>query len=465
MGILYTKTLFDTSMEYNRGFTNLIAMVVAIGGFLLGFDSAVISGAIPFITDFFALNELQTGWAVSCLILGSIAGNSLAGPLSDEWGRRKILMITAVLFLISAISSALANTFWFFIVARIIGGVGVGGALLIAPVYIAEVSPPNLRGQLVSFNQLNIVIGISLAYFSNYFLLQLDDNNWRWMLGIEAIPALLYFLFLYFVPDSPRWLIQKEFKDKAFNVMKKVGGSDYARHEMNEITESVSKEKIEGLKTQLRDFFSGKMKFIIFIALTLGFFQQITGINAVLYYAPTIFKKTGIGTDAAFIQAAIVGLTNLSFTVLAMALIDKIGRKPLLLAGCAGMTISLFILTYFAHYQSFTGYGVLVAILGYVASFAVSLGPVLWVILSEIFPNRFRGLGISIAGLWASIISFSVTLLFPWEIEYLGKSITFLIYALLALLAFLFVFFIMPETKGKSLEQLEKILFKNQKLN
>lgn len=452
-------------MEYNRGFTNLIAMVVAIGGFLLGFDSAVISGAIPFITDFFALNELQTGWAVSCLILGSIAGNSLAGPLSDEWGRRKILMITAVLFLISAISSALANTFWFFIVARIIGGVGVGGALLIAPVYIAEVSPPNLRGQLVSFNQLNIVIGISLAYFSNYFLLQLDDNNWRWMLGIEAIPALLYFLFLYFVPDSPRWLIQKEFKDKAFNVMKKVGGSDYARHEMNEITESVSKEKIEGLKTQLRDFFSGKMKFIIFIALTLGFFQQITGINAVLYYAPTIFKKTGIGTDAAFIQAAIVGLTNLSFTVLAMALIDKIGRKPLLLAGCAGMTISLFILTYFAHYQSFTGYGVLVAILGYVASFAVSLGPVLWVILSEIFPNRFRGLGISIAGLWASIISFSVTLLFPWEIEYLGKSITFLIYALLALLAFLFVFFIMPETKGKSLEQLEKILFKNQKLN
>ncbi len=452
-------------MDYNRGFTNLIAMVVAIGGFLLGFDSAVISGAIPFITDFFLLNELQTGWAVSCLILGSIAGNSLAGPLSDEWGRRKILMITAVLFLISAISSALANTFWFFIVARIIGGVGVGGALLIAPVYIAEVSPPNLRGQLVSFNQLNIVIGISLAYFSNYFLLQLDDNNWRWMLGIEAIPALLYFLFLFFVPDSPRWLIQKDFNDKAFNVMKKVGGSDYAHHEMNEITESVSKEKIEGLKTQLRDFFSGKMKFIIFIALTLGFFQQITGINAVLYYAPTIFKKTGIGTDAAFIQAAIVGLTNLSFTVLAMALIDKIGRKPLLLAGCAGMTISLFILTYFAHYQSFTGYGVLVAILGYVASFAVSLGPVLWVILSEIFPNRFRGLGISIAGLWASIISFSVTLLFPWEIEYLGKSITFLIYALLALLAFLFVFFIMPETKGKSLEQLEKILFKNQKLN
>lgn len=508
-------------MNITIRYTVLISLIVALGGFLLGFDSAVISGAVPFIKNYFVLDDIELGWAVSCLILGAITGNMVAGPLSDKFGRKKVLIVTAVLFAISAVSSALATDFTFFIFARLLGGIGVGGAILIAPVYIAEIAPPDQRGKLVSFNQLNIVIGISAAYFSNYFLLDIGADNWRWMLGVEAIPAILYFISLFSVPESPRWLIRKGFDDIAKAIMERVGGKEHAQKAYAAIRDSLSADKV---KARFGELFQSKMRLIMFIAFAITFFQQITGINAVLYYAPSIFQKAGGGTESAFVQAVVVGLINLSFTIVAMYLIDRLGRKPLLMIGTATMTISLFVLmtafnqanyrlspvfyeklsnenlpkelitelenyagknfesedimletisqnldkAYVTKYKTklvnnaieLNTFLVLLAILAYVASFAISLGPVMWVLLSEIFPNKLRGMAISIAGLFNSIVSFTVTLVFPWELENLGATGTFMIYGVFAALAFVFVKFVIVETKGKTLEEIEQSLVK-----
>lgn len=449
-------------MKYNKRYTVLTALIVALGGFLLGFDSAVISGAVPFIKDYFVLDEIQLGWSVSCLIFGAMLGNSVAGPLSDLLGRKRVLLFTAVLFAFSAISSALASNFGFFIFARIIGGIGVGGAILIAPIYIAEIAPAEKRGQLVSFNQLNIVIGISAAYFSNYFLLETGEHNWRWMLGVEAIPAIIYFLALFIVPMSPRWLYSKGNKVQSRIILEKIGGIEYAKKCVSEIQESFNKKHE---KSSLRNLFVNKYAFILFIGFTIAFFQQIHGINAVFYYLPTIFEQAGSGTKAAFMQAVVVGLTNLAFTVLAINLIDRMGRKLLLIIGATGITIAHIILG-FAFNKPLEEINITVvmpALMLFVASFAISFGPVMWALLSEIFPNIVRGIAISIVGLFNSLISWSVTFIFPWELENIGPSATFFIYGLLAAFSLLFAIFFVPETKGRSLEQLEKELIREKK--
>jgi len=437
----------------------MIAAIVALGGFLLGFDSAVISGAVPFIQTYFDLTDLQLGWSVSCLILGAMLGNSMAGPMSDKFGRKSVLIVTSLLFIVSAVTSATATQFWFFIVARIVGGIGVGGAILIAPIYIAEIAPAEKRGQLVSFNQLNIVIGISAAYFSNYFLLDVGENNWRWMLGVEAIPALIYFSTLFIVPKSPRWLFRKGNRIQARITLEKIGGIEYAKNSLAEIQESFQRQKS---KVQLKDLFAYKYSFIILIGLTIAFFQQITGINAVMYYAPTIFEQAGGGTEAAFMQAIVVGLTNLVFTIVAINLIDRLGRKTLLIIGASGMTIALTVLGFSFNkpIEDINTAVVLTAILLYVASFAISFGPVMWALISEIFPNLIRGLAVSLVGFFNSLVSFSVTLLFPWELSKIGPSGTFFIFGGMALFGLLFAIFLVPETKGRSLEQLEKELIR-----
>ncbi len=426
---------------------------------MLGFDSAVISGAVPFIKEYFVLNEIQLGWSVSCLILGAMLGNSVAGPLADRYGRKNVLIVTSLLFTVSAISSALATQFGFFIVARLIGGIGVGGAILIAPIYIAEIAPAEKRGQMVSFNQLNIVIGISAAYFSNYFLLQVGEDNWRWMLGVEAIPAVIYFGLLFVVPKSPRWLYKNGNKIQARITLEKIGGVDYAKKCINEIQESFEEKSDKG---KIARVFTRKYGFIMFIGLTIAFFQQITGINAVMYYAPTIFEQAGGGTEASFMQAVIVGLTNLVFTLVAINLIDRLGRKTLLIVGASGMTIALTVLGFAFNkpIEDINAYLVLGFILLYVASFAISFGPVMWALLSEIFPNLIRGVAISLVGFFNSLVSFSVTLVFPWELSHIGPSGTFFIYGGMALLSLLFAIIFVPETKGKSLEQLEKELIR-----
>ncbi|MEO0724169.1 MAG: sugar porter family MFS transporter [Bacteroidota bacterium] len=507
------------------------ALIVALGGFLMGFDASVISGVNKFIEIEFGLTKLQVGWSVSSLTLTATLAMLAAGPLSDRIGRRRVLKFAAVLYAISAIGSALAPSFTALVAARMIGGVGVGASLIIAPMYIAEISPPELRGRMVSFNQLNIVIGISVAFFTNYLILQLgksdaewamnlkfDEWNWRWMLGLETLPAILYFAGLYFVPRSPRWLVMKGEFDEAMSVMKRASGEDAAA-ELEKIRNAMEVGD-QTSKLPISELFKKSMALVLTIGIVVGVLQQITGINSVFFYAPMIFEQSGVGTDASFSQAIYVGVINLVFTLIAIALIDKLGRKPLLIFGLAGIAICMFVLAYSFKTADYTltesavatlpaeinkesladvvgvSYGsdleyktalqaalgekaagtyeselvsgaitinptlVLLGILGFVASFAISIGPVMWVLFSELFPNAVRGLAISFVGLVNSAVSFLVQLVFPWELATLGASTTFLIYGVFGLIGVFFVLFVVPETKGKSLEELEELLVK-----
>ncbi len=508
----------DKVVKMNKSYTVLISLIVALGGFLLGFDSAVISGAVKGITSYFEMTDAMLGFAVGCVIFGAMAGNLLAGPMADKFGRKYVLIAVAALFTISASWSALATGYTEFIIARIIGGIGIGGAILIAPIYIAEIAPPRLRGSLVSFNQLNIVIGISVAYFSNYFLVNYGEESWRWMLGVEAIPAFIYFLALFTVPRSPRWLILKLNKVKtARKILQKIGGEEYGEITVLEIQRGQARMEEKG---RLTDLFKSKYATIMIIALGIAFFQQITGINAIFYYAPTIFEQAGGSTDSSFLQAIVVGLTNLVFTLVAIWLIDKLGRKPLLLIGTSFMTLALLLATLafnnatydfeeaslqkigntetkealaefegrsfasqselftevrtklneeqfldfkrneITNFISINANLVLIAILLYVASFAISLGPVMWTLISEVFPSKIKGIAISVVGFFNSLVSFSVTQIFPWELSNLGPTTTFAIYALLSFLAILFVMKYVIETKGKTLEEVEQLLIR-----
>ena len=503
----------------NRSYTILISLIVALGGFLLGFDSAVISGAVKGITTYFDMSDSMLGFAVGCVIFGAMAGNLMAGPMADRFGRKKVLIVVAALFAISASWSALATNYTEFIIARIIGGVGIGGAILIAPIYIAEIAPPKLRGSLVSFNQLNIVLGISVAYFSNYFLVNYGTESWRWMLGVEAIPALIYFLSLFTVPKSPRWLIQKHGQvDAAGAILSKIGGESYSEETIKDIQENLDKKEEKG---KLADIFKKKYATIMIIGLGIAFFQQITGINAIFYYAPTIFEQAGGSTDSSFLQAIVVGLTNLVFTIVAIWLIDRLGRKPLLLIGTSFMTVALLLAmlsfnnatydfneetiskisdteiksalqplegeTYQSQSELFAAVSsklndaqflnfkrneitnfiqinaslVLIAILLYVAAFAISLGPVMWTLVSEVFPNKIKGIAISVVGFFNSLVSFSVTQVFPWELSTLGPTMTFGIYAILSFCAIIFVYKFIIETKRKTLEEVEELLIRS----
>ncbi|MEM1271469.1 MAG: sugar porter family MFS transporter [Bacteroidota bacterium] len=521
----------STHGAVNTGYIVKTALIVALGGFLMGFDASVISGVIGFIEAEFELTKIQLGWAVSSLTLAATLAMMAAGPLSDAYGRKRVLIVAAVTFALSAIGSALAPSFWVLVVARMLGGFGVGAALIIAPVYIAEISPPEKRGQMVSFNQLNIVVGISVAFFSNYLILQLGsseaawaqslgfgEHTWRWMLGVEAVPAVLYFFGLFLVPESPRWLVMQGRDAEAIPIMARATNEAHAAQELAEIKTSITSDA-GAPKVPLRELFAPAMRLVLLIGVVIGIVQQITGINSVFFYAPLIFEQSGIGTDASFVQAIFVGLINLVFTLVAMALIDRLGRKPLLVAGLTGITLSMAVLAfgfYSATYtldpealslpedvpagqiatlsgQTFQGdidyknalrdtFGeelanqyesefitaaismnpllVLFGILGFVASFAISLGPVMWVLFSELFPNRVRGLAISFVGLINSAVSFLVQLVFPWELANLGSALTFLIYGVFAFLGLIFVISVLPETKGKSLEELETLLVK-----
>ncbi len=505
-------------VNMNKSYTILISLIVALGGFLLGFDSAVISGAIKGISTYFHMTDAMLGFAVGCVIFGAMGGNLLAGPMADKFGRKQVLIVVAALFAISATWSALATGYTEFIIARIIGGIGIGGAILIAPIYIAEIAPPSLRGSLVSFNQLNIVIGISVAYFSNYFLVHSSEDSWRWMLGIEAIPAAVYFFSLFMVPKSPRWLILKMNEVKtAGHILQKIGGEEYARYTVEEIQSSQDIKEEKGILT---DLFKNKYATIMIIAFGIAFFQQITGINAIFYYAPTIFEQAGGSTDSSFLQAIVIGLTNLAFTLIAIWLIDKLGRKPLLLIGTTFMTVALLMATFafnnatyhfnevtlnkidgeenksilealqgktynsqtalfeeldkhlnaaqllqfkrnqISNFIQVNAHLVLAAIMVYVAAFAISLGPVMWTLISEIFPNNIKGIAVSVVGFFNSLVSFSVTQIFPWELSNLGPTITFASYALLSFCAIIFVYKYIIETKGKTLEEVETLLTK-----
>lgn len=433
-----------------------ITFIAALGGFLFGFDTAVISGANPFIKKYFDLDELALGWAVSSVIVGCIIGAFSAGFISDLLGRKKVLLITAVLFSLSAIGTALATDFTFFVFARILGGIGVGAASALSPTYIAEISPADRRGRLVSINQLTIVIGILVVYFTNYLFAELlGDSSWRYMLGSEAIPALLFFGLLFIIPESPRWLFKNHQEEKAREVLRKLEGEAHIAEEMSEIEESLRGDQE---KVAFADLFKGKMATITVIGITLAMLQQLVGINAIIYYAPTIFESAGAGLESALAQTVAIGGVNLIFTFVAINLVDRLGRKPLLLAGSVGMTISLTFLVFSFLGDGGAGYGVLFSILGYIASFAATHAAVMWVMVSEIFPNKYRGSAMSVALFlhWSS--TYLVTQTFPWLLANKGGAFAFGIFAVIAALSFVFVWIFVPETKGKSLEQIEKEL-------
>ncbi len=441
----------------------LVCIVAALGGLLFGYDTAVINGAIGPLKAHFALDEVQEGWAMGCALLGCAIGAAAAGALSDRFGRKKVLILSAIMFLVSALGTALPRTITTFILFRIIGGVGVGAASMSSPMYIAEISPARMRGRLVSVNQFAIVTGMLVVYFVNYFIaLQGDElwnqqTGWRWMFGSESVPAVMLLVLLFFVPESPRWLTKQGRSAEALDILARVDGAAYAQTELAEIKEALSHES-----GSLRQLLQPGMRIVLVIGIALAVLQQITGINVFLYFGTEIFKKMGSETNAALLQTIIVGAVNLTFTVIAIWTVDRLGRKPLMMIGSAGMGVSLLARGLAAYGES-TSLWMLVFILGYIACFALSVGPVTWVILSEVFPTRIRGRAMAIATICLWIANYVISQTFPmmdednsWLVETFHHAFPFWLYGLFCVVLLVFVWRFVPETKGKTLEQIER---------
>jgi SP family arabinose:H+ symporter-like MFS transporter len=506
----------------NKLYTIFISFIVALGGFLFGFDAGIISGVMSFAGPEFNLNEIQSGWVVSAPSFAAMFAMLFSGRLSDLIGRKKTLIYVAFLYALSAVFSAVATSYEMLYIARVIGGIAFGAALVLAPIYIAEISTAENRGKLVSLQQLNIVFGFFAAFLSNYFfnkyntlesIFLTDENVWRWMLGVELIPAVIYFVFLFFVPKSPRWLYLKGNFEEAKKVLTKIHGNERGGIEIKAIEKNILTAKNKR-PLKIKDLLKPSLRFILIVGLIVGVLQQITGINAVYFYATSIFKQTGIGTDAAFLSGVLLSTISVIFTFVAIYLIDRMGRRPLLLIGTAGIAVSLLLCAYgfnqatyqlseekinqfeFSEsqkllimadtvYQSDVKFKndvkaslgnniyskndgaileaattinanlILIGILGFIACFAFSLGPVMWVLLSELYPIKYRGLAIGVIAFINSLISSLVQLVFPWELSNLGSALSFFLFGFVALVGFFVLLKILPETKGKSLEELE----------
>ncbi|WP_407505483.1 sugar porter family MFS transporter [Elizabethkingia miricola] len=440
----------------NSGVIYKATLVASVGGLLFGYDTAVISGAIGFMRSFYQLSDIMTGWVASCALLGCIAGAMYSGKLSDRAGRKKVLMLSAVLFTISSIGTAIAPNLWFFVLFRIIGGMGIGIASMLSPMYISEMAPASVRGRLISVFQLGIVTGILVIYFVNAYIAGIHNEawnistGWRWMFGSGVIPSVIFILLLLTVPESPRWLASQKKHSEAMAILSQINDNTAAQQELNSINESLKDEA----PFSLASLKGSKLKKALITGILLAVFSQFTGINAIMYYAPEIFKSTGTGTDSAFIQTILVGVINVAFTLVAIKYVDSWGRKKLLLSGISGMTVCLFIVG-LAFYTQQQGYLVLIAILGYIAFFAMSLGPLTFVVIAEIFPTKSRATAMSIATFFLWLAVFLVSQTFPILIGSIGSAYTFWLYTLISILAFLFIRKSIPETKGKTLEEIE----------
>jgi sugar porter (SP) family MFS transporter len=434
-----------------------ISSIAALGGLLFGYDLGVISGAIVLLKEKFTLGSFGEGWAAASAVTGCILGALMAGTASNRFGRRLILMFAALFFLISAIGSALPQSLMIFAIFRLIGGIGLGLASTIAPPYIAEVAPAEYRGRLVSLYQLAIVIGTVVVHFINLMISYQGDHQWnvdygwRWMFGSEALPALLFLIFLFFLPESPRWLYQYGQIEKARMLLINNLGISRAEMALKEIQES-----LDSKSGHLSDFFKGKLRKILVIGVLIAVFQQFSGINMIMNFATVIFQKAGSGLHMALGQTLTIGIVNLLFTVLAIFLVDKVGRKRLLWIGAIGQAICLTTSGYIFKNQLFSGAWVLLPILLYVAFFAATIGPVVWVVISEIFPNRLRGIGMAVVTffLWSS--NYLNIQLYPIMESKIGIGYSFWVYAILNIMCMAFVLIFVPETKGRTLEQIEK---------
>jgi len=450
----------ELAPQGNMLYLLLLTLVAALGGLLFGYDTAVISGAIGFLQERFDLDTGMKGWAAACALVGCMIGASVAGFIGDRFGRKKAMVLAAVLFVVSAIGSAVPRNLHEFVVARMLGGVGIGIAAMLSPLYISEVAPARMRGQLVSVNQFAIIFGMLVVYFANAVIASQGDKawnialGWRWMFASEILPAAVFLVLLAVVPESPRWLTKKGRTAAAEQILARIGGAEHARAEIAEIEDALAHERQESLAQLLEP----AMRVPLLIGVGLAILQQITGINVVLYYAPEIFKSAGVATQQSINDTVIVGAVNLVFTLVAIGIVDRLGRKPLLLIASAGMGGSLAALGVAFARQDFSGPWVLRFVLIYVASFAVAMGPVVWVVLAEIFPTRIRGRAMSVATVCLWLACFAVTQFFPAMLETL-KGAVFFVYAGICVIAFLFVARFVPETKGKSLEEIERQWF------
>lgn len=432
-------------------------LVASVGGLLFGYDTAVISGAIGFMRFYYNLSDFMMGWVASCALLGCVAGAMYSGSLSDRVGRKKVLMLSALLFIISSVGTALAPSLWFFVIFRIIGGMGIGIVSMLSPMYISEMAPAAIRGRLISIFQLGIVSGILVIYFVNAYIAGIHDESWnistgwRWMFGSGIIPSIIFILLLLTVPESPRWLAEQNRHTEALSILSLVNGTTAARKELDSINDSL-KDKT---RFSVSDLKGSGLKQPLIIGILLAIFSQVTGINAIMYYAPEIFKSTGVGSGSAFMQTVLVGIINVAFTFVAIKYVDHWGRKKLLLSGIAGMIICLFMIGFTFYLRQYT-FLILIAILGYIACFAMSLGPLTFVVIAEIFPTRARATAMSIATFFLWLAVFAVSQTFPVLTGYIGSAYTFWLYMAIAIIAFIFVWKKIPETKEKTLEEIEK---------
>jgi len=434
------------------------SIIVSLGGLLFGFDTAVISGVEQSIQQLFQLSDLMHGFTIATALIGTIIGSFTSGYPADKYGRKPMLFIIAVLFMVSAIGSALSTTILQFIIFRLLGGLSIGASSVVAPMYISEISPAKVRGRMTMLFQFNIVFGITIAFFSNYLLRDTGANPWRWMLGVESVPALLYLILLFIIPQSPRFLIKIGKMDEALKVLSRVEPGDIKRR-TEEIQASFQNNVIR------EKLFVKKYSKPILIAFLVAFFNQTTGINGILYYAPRIIENTGLAGSTSMQQAIAIGFTNLVFTFVAVNLIDRVGRKRLLLIGSVGTFIFLA-LTASAFFQNnFSGYNIVLYLMGFVAFFAISSGAVIWVLIAEVFPNSVRGKGQGLGSGTHWALAALITYLLPFAVESdtIGGGMTFAFFAAMTFIQFFVVWRIFPETKGKSLEELEKELVKKRK--
>jgi SP family arabinose:H+ symporter-like MFS transporter len=438
-------------MKSSKSYVIYVSVVAALGGLLFGFDTAIIAGAARFLKERFALSAFGEGLAVSIVLVGCMAGAAIAGTVSDRLGRRRFMFISAVLFFISALGCAIPQNLLQFLVFRFVGGLAIGSASIVSPLYISEVAPPKIRGALVSVNQLAIVTGILMSYFVSWVLVGAGASNWRWMFATGAIPAVIFFLFVLGVPESPRWLVKQGREEEASTILTRLNGREIAAAEIRSINEALA---LEG--GSLKELLQPGFRTALLIGVFLAVFQQITGINAVIYYAPRFFEAAGLARSSALFQSALIGVVNVVFTLVAIALVDRLGRKPMLIAGSAGMGASFILLGAAFKFQLFSGGLVLLFTLLYIAFFAMTLGPIVWVVIAEIFPTRIRGRAMAIATVALWLADFAVSLTFPIIADKLHESFAFWLYAGMCLINLVFIWTVLPETKGKSLEEIER---------
>jgi MFS transporter, SP family, arabinose:H+ symporter len=438
------------NVAVNRTYLAFLAITGALGGLLFGFDIAIITGAGPFISRTFVLSDLGLGWAFSSLLFGCVLGCFVAGKLTDRYGRRMLLILVAALFAVTSIATALAGDFTIFVTARFFGGIAVGGVSLLSPMYVAEVAPPHLRGRMGTLYQLSIITGVILSYGINYLLRDTGPQNWRWMFFSGVVPSAVFLLLISLAPETPRFLAKAGKMERAFAVLEKISGAATARSELTEIEASV----LWSVTTK-GAFRRVGVRRAVAASVGLAILVQVSGINTIMDYAPSIFQSAGWKINGALASTFAVGLTEFVFTILSLWMIDRYGRKPLYIVGSGGMTITLLLLVVAALDGHFHGTFILVVILTYLAFFASCIGPVFWTLVPEIFPNDVRGVAMIVPVLIQWVANAVVVLFFPYAFHVIGKASTFSFLALMSLIQGVFTWLRIPETRNKRLEEIE----------